>query len=365
MTQSNYNRRQWLIHAAGWTASAALASVFSGGGAARAATGGARSRVIIDTDPGVDDAMAILLALRSPELQVEAITPVAGNVPLELTLPNALRLLEIAGRGDIPVAAGAREPLKRQLVTAAYVHGNNGLAGVEFPAPKLKPVAESAASLIRRMVRQSPGEISIIALGPLTNVAQAFSDDPRLPAQVRDITIMGGSLSGGNITPAAEFNSYVDPEAAQIVYASGARITMVGLDVTRKAHMTEEHIGALEAAKNPSGRAAGRIMRATLEQVQRTGGNNGILLVHDAMAVATRIDPSLVTLEEMHIEVETQGERTAGETLGYRKAPMHRSAPLHGAQPPAEDTVFHPNAKVAVNVDAPRFLQFLIGRLTG
>src|SRR5579862_1129289 len=282
-----------------------------------------------------------------------------------MTLTNALRLRELAQRTDIPHARGASRPLKRRLVTAPHAHGDNGLAGVELPAPKAAPVAESAAQLISRMTRQSPGEIALVALGPLTNIALALQSDPQLAARISGITIMGGSLSGGNITPAAEFNSYVDPEAAQIVYRSGARITMVGLDVTRKAHMTEEHIGALEAAKNPSGRAAGRIMRATLEEVQRTGGNNGILLVHDAMAVATRIDPSLVTLEEMHIEVETQGERTAGETLGYRKAPMHRSAPLHGAQPPAEDTAFHPNAKVAVNVDAPRFLQFLIGRLTG
>src|SRR5580700_2679644 len=151
------NRREFLAGSVGALAAARINKKFGGvsplsreGRAIeKAPTAAAPLRVIIDTDPGVDDAMAILLALRSPELQVEAITPVAGNVPLELTLPNALRLLEIAGRGDIPVAAGAREPLKRQLVTAAYVHGNNGLGGVEFPAPKLKPVAESASSLIR------------------------------------------------------------------------------------------------------------------------------------------------------------------------------------------------------------------------
>src|ERR1700688_3724623 len=151
-------------------------------------------RIIIDTDPGVDDALAIFLALKSPEVKVEAITPVAGNVPLDLTLPNALRLLEIAGRSDIPVAAGASSPLKRRLVTAAYVHGNNGLAGVEFPEPNTRPLAESAQQLIRRIVRESPGEVSIIAIGPLTNLALAFRDDPQLPSQVRSVTIMGGSL---------------------------------------------------------------------------------------------------------------------------------------------------------------------------
>src|SRR5579862_6735068 len=171
-------------------------------------------RIILDTDPGVDDAMAFFLALRSPELKVEAITPVSGNVPLSLTLPNALRLLEIAGRRDIPVAAGASAPLVRRLVTARYAHGENGLGGVDFPAPSLKPVSESAVEMIRRIVRSSPGEITVVALGPLTNVATALKADPELAKMIRAIVLMGGSLSGGNITPAAEFNFYVDPEAA-------------------------------------------------------------------------------------------------------------------------------------------------------
>lgn len=323
---------------------------------------GAR-RIIIDTDPGVDDALAIFLALKSPEVKVEAITPVAGNVPLELTLPNTLRLLEIAGRADIPVAAGASRPLRRRLVTAAYVHGNNGLAGVEFPEPKTKPVAESAPQLIRRIIRQSPGEVSIIAIGPLTNLALAFRDDPQLPSLVRSVTIMGGSLSGGNITPAAEFNSYVDPEAAQAVYRSGAPITMIGLDVTRKAALSEEQVRILESAGNPAGRAAGRIMRATLEQVRLTGANGGRLLAHDSMAVASFIDPSFVTRQDVHIEIETEGELTAGETVGYRKSPMRRSAPLLDASGAAADVPFQPNAQAAVDVDGDRFLSFLIGRL--
>src|SRR5579862_7414849 len=196
-------------------------------------------RIIIDTDPGVDDAMAIFLALRSPELKVEAITPVAGNVPLELTLPNALRLVEIAGRRDIPVAAGASAPLVRRLVTARYAHGENGLGGVDFPAPSLKPVSESAVEMIRRIVRSSPGEITVVALGPLTNVATALKADPELAKMIRAIVLMGGSLSGGNITPAAEFNFYVDPEGARIVFDAGVPITMVGLDVTRKVQMRE------------------------------------------------------------------------------------------------------------------------------
>ncbi len=249
-------------------------------------------------------------------------------------------------------------------MTAARVHGNNGLGGVEFPAPKIHPIAETAPQLIRRIVHQSPGEVSIVAIGPLTNLALALRDDAQLASQIRSITVMGGSLSGGNITPAAEFNSYVDPEAAQLVYRSGARITMIGLDVTRKVVLTDSMVQRLESAANPAGRAAGRIMRATLEQMRRTGVDGGHLLVHDALAMGSLIDPSFVKLEELHIEVETQGELTAGETVGYRRAPMRRSAPLQGAPDVSEGPAFQPNAKVAVDVDAERYLSFLIGRLT-
>lgn len=357
MPQLTHDRRQLLLATLSLAATAALPA------AAARSSNAAPRRVIIDTDPGVDDALAIFLALHSPELKVEAITPVAGNVPLELTLPNALKLLEICGRSDIPVAAGASRPLERQLVTAANVHGNNGLGGVEFPAPRIKPVRESAPQLIRRMVRQSPGQISIVAIGPLTNVALALRDEPQLASQIRGITVMGGSLSGGNITPAAEFNSYVDPEAAKIVYQSGAHITMIGLDVTRKVVLSEAQVGRLEASRNPAGRAAGRIMRATLEQTRRTGGNGGKLLVHDALALGSFIDPSFVQLHDLQIEVETKGELTAGETVAYRKAPVRRSAPLAGASAPKDD-LFHPNAQVALEVDSERFLTFLIDRLT-
>jgi inosine-uridine nucleoside N-ribohydrolase len=204
-------------------------------------------RVIIDTDPGLDDALALLLAMRSPELKIEGITAVAGNVPLTLTLPNALRMVEIAGRDDIPVAAGASSPLLRRLVTAAYAHGENGLGGAVFPEPKRKPVAEPAAEFIRQIVRKYPGEVDLLTIGPLTNIAAALNSDAELARMVRALVMMGGSLSGGNITPAAEFNIYVDPEAARIVFQSGIPITMVGLDVTRKTSLTDEHVRVLEA----------------------------------------------------------------------------------------------------------------------
>src|SRR5256885_9494674 len=186
-------------------------------------------RVVIDADPGVDDALALLLGMRSPELKIEAISPVAGNVPLELTLPSAWRLVEIAGRTDIPVAAGAKAPLARRLVTATYAHGENGLGGAVFPEPTTRPVPEHAAEYIRRIVRKYPHEVTLITLGPLTNIAAALNSDPELAGMVRGLTMMGGSLSGGHITPAAGFNIYVDPQTARNVVQSGNPVTMVGL----------------------------------------------------------------------------------------------------------------------------------------
>jgi inosine-uridine nucleoside N-ribohydrolase len=322
-------------------------------------------RIILDTDPGVDDAMAIFLALRSPELKVEAITAVSGNVPLELTLPNALRLVEIAGRTDVPVAGGASVPLVRKLITAKYVHGNNGLGGVDFPAAKLKPVAETAAALISRLVRSNPGQITIVAVGPLTNIATVLRADPELAGMIPQIVIMGGSLSGGNITPAAEFNLYVDPEAARIVFDAGIPLNMVGLDVTEKVLLREDHIQVLEHAQNPVSQAAGKIMRATLTRT-RQGTDATVIAMHDPLTVASLIDPKLLTFKDYYVEVETEGELTAGMTVGYASGPVRSSAPMASAKPqPDPETSFRPNAKVATTVDAERFFNLLLPRLTG
>jgi inosine-uridine nucleoside N-ribohydrolase len=324
-------------------------------------------RIIIDTDPGVDDALAILLALRSPELKVEAITPVAGNVPLDYTLPNAWRLVEIAERTDVPVAAGASHPLVRNLITAAHVHGNNGLAGVEFPPPKIKPVRETATEIIRRLVRSSPGEITIVAVGPLTNVALALRADPELSGLLRSIVIMGGSLSGGNVTPAAEFNLYADPEAARIVFDAGVPLTMVGLDVTRKVLFTPEHLKILQAGTTPWSHAAARIMGATIDRLNR-GPHPMLEAMHDPLTVANLIDPGILSLKDYYVEVETQGEFTAGETVGYSYTPARKSEPLASAEATpsnsAPDDSFRPNAKVAMEVDPDRFFRLLLGRLT-
>jgi inosine-uridine nucleoside N-ribohydrolase len=379
-------RRQFVTSsAAGLAASSLVASLAPGAGAQTSERKSGRGpfRVIIDTDPGVDDAFALLLAMRSPELKIEGITPVAGNVPLELTLPNALRMVEIAGRTDIPVAAGAKAPLMRRLVTAAYAHGENGLGGAVFPEPKTKPVAEPAAEFIRQAVRKYPGEITLITVGPLTNVAAALNADAELAGMVRGLVMMGGSLSGGNITPAAEFNVYVDPEAARIVFQSGIPITMVGLDVTRKTSLTDDHVHQLEAAKTQVSLAAAKIGRNAIDHTRSQGflvGPN----MHDSLAVAAFLDPSILKWKEYYVDVETTGELTAGETLGYsptagdlrRKPDMEKQAAMNmtirGSAPTLASTrtspvvrdKFVPNTNVAVDVDSGRFFDLLIGRLT-
>jgi len=352
-------------------------------------TGGAPgqgpSRVILDTDPGVDDAFALLLAMRSPELKIEGITAVAGNVPLELTLPNALRMVEIASRDDIPVASGAKGPLLRRLVTATYAHGENGLGGAVFPEPKRKAIAEPAADFIRHTVRRYPGEITLVTIGPLTNIAAALNSDAELARMVRGVVMMGGSLSGGNITPAAEFNIYVDPEAARIVFQSGIPIAMVGLDVTRKTSLTEEHVRLLEAERNPVSQAAASIARNALNHYRERGFAGGPNM-HDSLAVAGFLDPSILEFHDYYVDVETTGELTAGETLGYspnsgdlrRRPGMEKDAaalsmPIRGSAPTLGSTRtssvlrdnFVPNAKVAVKVDSTRFFDLLVGRLSG
>jgi inosine-uridine nucleoside N-ribohydrolase len=326
----------------------------------------------------------LLLAMRSAELKIEGITPVAGNVPLELTLPNALRMVEIAGRADIPVAVGAKSPLMRRLVTAAQVHGENGLGGAVFPEPTTKPIAEPAAEFIRRIVRKYPSEVTLLTIGPLTNIATALNGDPELAVMVRSLVMMGGSLSGGNITPAAEFNIYVDPEAARIVFQSGIPITMVGLDVTRRTSLTDDHVRVLQAAQNPVSQAAAKIARNAIDHTRAQGflvGPN----MHDSLAVAAFLDPLILRWKEYYVDVETAGELTAGETVAYSPAagddrrrpdlekqgtmnmPIRGSAPTLGSTrtSPVLRDKFVPNTNVAVDVDSARFFELLIGRLSG
>jgi inosine-uridine nucleoside N-ribohydrolase len=324
-------------------------------------------RIILDVDTGVDDAIAILLALHSAELKVEAVTAVSGNVPLAFTLPNTLRMVEIAGRTDVPVSGGAATPLVRRLITASYVHGNNGLGGVEFPEAKLKPVSESAEQVIRRIVRSSPGEITIVGVSPLTNVAIALRADPELASQIKEIVVMGGSLTGGNVTPSAEFNFYVDPEAARIVFDSGVPLTMVGLNVTQKVLLGEAQLGVLEAAKTPASQAAAKILRATLNHMRQGRGMTAkTMAMHDPLTVAHLIDPTILTLKDYYVQIETSGEFTAGESVAYEYAPARTSPPMNTGQaaPEIPQSELKPNCKVAVGVDADKFFRLLLPRLT-
>jgi inosine-uridine nucleoside N-ribohydrolase len=384
---SGITRREF-VAASAWTL--AFSAFVEPGTALGSGYGGQESsahaprRVIIDTDPGVDDAFALLLAMRSPELKIEAITPVAGNVPLDLTLPNALRMTEIAGRDDIPVAAGAKSPLMRRLVTATYAHGENGLGGTVFPEPKRKPVADPASVFIEQVARKYPHEVTLITLGPLTNLATALNSDPELASLIPGVVMMGGSLSGGNITPAAEFNLYVDPEAARIVFQAGIPITMVGLDVTRRTSLTEDHYKRLSAAQNPVSQAAAKIARNAIDHTRSQGflvGPN----MHDSLAVAAFLDPSLLKWKDYYVDIEVMGELTAGQTLGYsplagdlrRKPEMEKEAAekmqIRGSAPTLASTrtspvlrdKYVPNTKVAVDVDSAKFFDLLIGRLTG
>jgi inosine-uridine nucleoside N-ribohydrolase len=370
---SRTSRRQFLENSAGAVLASSLAPIHAGLLNSAPGTNASRSahppttprRILLDADTGVDDAIAILLALRSPELHIEAITAVSGNVPLAFTLPNALRMLEIAGRTEIPVAAGAAVPLLRRLVTAQYVHGNNGLGGVEFPEPKIKPVAESAVDLIRRVLRANPGQITVVAIGPLTNIATVLKSDPAVAPLIKEIVLMGGSLSGGNITPAAEFNFYVDPEAARIVFDAGIPLTMVGLDVTNKVLLRESQIRTLEAAQNPVSQAAGKIMRATLGRIYKTNDET-VIAMHDPLTIASLIDPTVITLRDYYVQIETTGEMTAGQSVGYSHGPVRRSPPMDIGVPvngvPVEE--YKPNCKVAVGVDPDKFFRLLLPRLT-
>jgi inosine-uridine nucleoside N-ribohydrolase len=328
-----------------------------------AATAQTTKRVIIDTDPGTDDALAILLALNSPELKVEAITAVPGNVVAKQSLANALKLVSLAGRCDIPVAAGAQHALMQKTYTALYWHGKNGLADIELPEPKCKADSRFAPDLIIELVHKYPHEITLIPIGPLTNIALAVSKDPSIVGLVKDIVIMGGSISGGNVNGAAEANIYGDPEAAEIVFNAGWVVTMVGSDVGERTLMTRKHLTELEAGHGPENDVATKIARFYIERSEKNGWDGAAM--YDPLAVGTVIDPSLVTLKDMHIDVETRGEFTRGETVANRMGSYEKNV-LHGDHYEIDGVVpVQNNARVAVGSDAERFLQMLIGRVKG
>lgn len=268
--------------------------------------------VIIDCDPGVDDALAILFAAGSPELDVLALTTVAGNQTLEKTTRNASHIAALAGRHDLPVAAGCERPLVRELVTEPTVHGETGLGDL-VPEDGAPVVADHAVDLIVDLVRASPGEITLLPIGPLTNLALALRREPRLPSLVREVVLMGGSASRGNVTPAAEFNIFVDPEAAAAVFAAPWPLTMVGLDLTHQAQATAAVVERVAALPGGAGRFATRLLRFAARTYPREGFAGPPM--HDACAVARVLAPELVACRPARVVVETAGRYTAGMTV--------------------------------------------------
>ncbi len=320
-------------------------------------------RVIIDTDPGIDDAMAILLALNSPELKVEALTVVPGNVDGHQGLANALKITSLAGRCDVTVAGGAQHPLNQKLITAQYWHGANGLAGVELPASKCKADSRFGPDLIIELVHKYPHEITLIPVGPLTNIALAVSKDPSIVPLVRNIVIMGGSIAGGNVNGAAEANIYGDPEAAAIVFNAGWMVTMIGSDVGERTLITRKHIADMHSVPGPESDFIAKLADFYLSRSEKSGYSGAAM--YDPLAVATAMDATLVTLKDMHVDVELKGEFTRGETVANRMGSDENNV-LHGDHYEIDGMVpLKPNARVCTASDADRFLNLFVSRLKG
>ena len=273
-------------------------------------------KIIIDTDPGQDDAVAILLALASPELEVEGLTAVAGNVPLALTELNTRKICELASRPQTKVFAGADRPLMRPLVTAEYVHGKTGLDGPDLPEPGLKLQEQHAVDFIAETVlKQEPGAITLCALGPLTNIAMALLREPSIAEKIREIVLMGGGFfEGGNVTPTAEFNIYVDPHAADIVFKSGVPIVMMPLDVTHRALTTRKRVDRLRAMKTKVGDATVALLEFFERFDENKYGTDGGPL-HDPCVIAWLLKPELFSGRKCNVTIETVSELTMGMTV--------------------------------------------------
>ncbi|MGX9353853.1 nucleoside hydrolase [Roseobacteraceae bacterium S113] len=306
-------------------------------------------KIIIDTDPGQDDAVAILLALASPEdLDVLGITAVAGNVPLALTQKNARIICELAGKPETRVFSGCDAPLARPLVTAEHVHGKTGLDGPTLPDPTMALQDQHAVDFIIDTLRKEPaGSVTLCPLGPLTNVATALERAPDIAARIQEIVLMGGAyFEVGNITPAAEFNIYVDPEAAKIVFACGAPITVLPLDVTHKALVTKPRNDAFRALGTPVGQAVAE-MTDFFERFDKEKYGSAGAPLHDPCVTAYLLDPDLFTGRHINVEIETGSALTLGMTVADWWRVSGRT----------------PNATFIGDIDADGFFALLTERL--
>jgi inosine-uridine nucleoside N-ribohydrolase len=301
--------------------------------------------ILLDCDPGHDDAIALLLALASPELDLLGVTTVAGNQTLEKTTANALRVLEVVGRGDVQVAAGADRPLARELFIAAYVHGETGMDGPALPEPRGAPVEEHAVDFLAERILGSDRPVTLVPVGPLTNVALLLARYPEAAENLERIVLMGGAIAEGNVTPAAEFNIYVDPEAAWRVFRSGLPVTMIGLDVTHSALMLDSHAERLRGA-GPVGRFVAELYDFFVAYHLRTYGVEGAP-IHDAVAVAQVLRPGIVETLPRHVEVDCESQLCRGRTVVDL---WHRTGK-------------EPNADVGVGIDAEGFLELLCERI--
>ena len=299
--------------------------------------------VVLDCDPGHDDALAILLAIARPELELMAVTTVAGNAPLEATTRNALRVLTLLGRTDIPVAAGARAPLVRPLRVAANVHGVTGLDGADLPEPAVGTRPEGAIELLRKTIEAASGPVTLIPTGPLTNVALLVRTYPRLLERVERICLMGGAIGEGNVTASAEFNIWADPEAAAIVFDCGRPITMIGLDVTHQALVTAEDAAGMAALGTRTGRVFADLLAFFGRFHRERYGWDGSP-IHDAVAVAHVALPGLVATAEHRVDIETVSDLTRGRTVVDLRGVGGRPS----------------NAEVGTSIDRDRFVAMLV-----
>jgi inosine-uridine nucleoside N-ribohydrolase len=300
--------------------------------------------IILDTDPGHDDAIALLLALASPELEVLGVTPVSGNQTLEKTTTNALKILEFVGRTDIPVHVGCDRPLVRDQWAAAYVHGESGLDGPDLPAPTTEPAEGHAVDFMARTLEEHDGVV-LVPVGPLTNIGLLLARYPGIVRRIARIVLMGGAIAEGNVTPAAEFNIWADPEAAHRVFTSGVDVTMVGLDVTHKALLYPDKVEEMRGAGRVGALVAG-LYDFYHGHHQRMYGWEGSP-VHDALAVAHVISDRFVQTAHRYVEVDIGPEPGRGRTY----------VDLW------ERTGEEPNAHVGVGVDGPGFIDVLVGRM--